>query len=382
MPWKLVRPRQGKTPYWYVRGTYLGIALDRSTGASEESAAKRIKKTWEKQAERGEFERPKAQAKAGPVTFPKAAEAYMLAGGDGQFMEPILLAWPDKEIAAIDQIALDTLAGELYPTGTAQTRNRQVYTPVVAVVHHAGLERKFKRPKGWKGKKSTSWLEPDQAFALFAAADAIEPEFGLFCRFLLYTGMRLSEALSRKVKDLKLDRSFIYLDDSKNDNPRGCHLPPDLVLAFKEQAPRPMRDAGPITAVRKGMKGFVKGGRGVGRDLEDAGVAFLGRHAEARLFRFHDGGALRGMLKAAMKKAKLSFPRRQGGFHIFCHTYGSWMHRYGGLDTHGLTRTGRWADATSADRYVHTGASEEAQRADLLPTPKRGAVVEIKKEVG
>ena len=35
----------------------------------------------------------------------------------------------------------------------------------------------------------------------------------------------------------------------------------------------------------------------------------------------------------------------------------------------------------SADRYVHTDASEEARRADLLPTPKRGAVVELKAKV-
>ena len=73
-----------------------------------------------------------------------------------------------------------------------------------------------------------------------------------------------------------------------------------------------------------------------------------------------------------------AFPRRQGGFHIFCHTYGSWMHRFGELDTHGLTRTGRWADPDSADRYVHTQASEEARRADLLPTSARGEVVEMK----
>jgi hypothetical protein len=36
-----------------------------------------------------------------------------------------------------------------------------------------------------------------------------------------------------------------------------------------------------------------------------------------------------------MKRAGLKFPRRQGGFHLFCHTYGTWMTRYGGLDTYG-----------------------------------------------
>jgi hypothetical protein len=43
------------------------------------------------------------------------------------------------------------------------------------------------------------------------------------------------------------------------------------------------------------------------------------------------------------------------------------FHNYAGLDTYGLTRTGRWKDPDSADRYNHTMASPEAMRADLLP---------------
>jgi hypothetical protein len=73
------------------------------------------------------------------------------------------------------------------------------------------------------------------------------------------------------------------------------------------------------------------------------------RRPKAWLFRFHSGGHLRGLLSAAMKAADLSFPRRQRGFHLFCHTYGTWMTRYGGLDTYGLTRTKRWKDPRSAD---------------------------------
>jgi hypothetical protein len=49
------------------------------------------------------------------------------------------------------------------------------------------------------------------------------------------------------------------------------------------------------------------------------------------------------------------------------------MHRYGGLDSEGLTGTGRWADPSSAHRYVHLEVSEEARRADRLPVQKRGA---------
>src|SRR5688572_243073 len=72
MPWKLVPPREGKTPFWYVRGKYLGIALDRSTGTSERRAATTILGTWKRQAERGEYAKP--DEAADPGSFLSAAK--------------------------------------------------------------------------------------------------------------------------------------------------------------------------------------------------------------------------------------------------------------------------------------------------------------------
>src|SRR5262249_8738004 len=244
MPWKLVPPRAGKTRWDYIRGTYLGIRLDHSTGTSEKEAARRILATWRKQAVRGEFSLDhKVDRPVAPATFVQAATTYMQAGGSGQFLEPILKAWKDRLLADIDQIAIDALAVELYPQATAATRNRQVYTPVSAVLKRAGIKIEVLRPKGWRGQKSTSWLGPDQAFALFDAADAIALEFGLLCRFLCYTGLRLSEALSRKLRDVQVDRAYLYLPDSKTGEPRGCHLPPKLVQWMRAQ---PARTAQPF----------------------------------------------------------------------------------------------------------------------------------------
>jgi hypothetical protein len=48
---------------------------------------------------------------------------------------------------------------------------------------------------------------------------------------------------------------------------------------------------------------------------------------------------------------------------------GDYRPRYGGLDTYRLTRTGRWKDPDSADRYKHTMASADARRANLVPVP-------------
>jgi hypothetical protein len=43
------------------------------------------------------------------------------------------------------------------------------------------------------------------------------------------------------------------------------------------------------------------------------------------------------------------------------------MRRYGKLDLRGQVGTNRWKDLKSTMRYAHAIASEEAQRAALLP---------------
>jgi integrase len=347
MPWKLVPPRKGKTPYWYIRGKYLGIALDDSTGATEERAARRIIKTWREQAERGEF-RKKPSTEPAPATFLSAAVAYMQAGGERQYVQPILAKSGETALVDIDQITIDTLATELYPDATAATRNRQVYTPISAILKRAGIDRKVKRPLGWRGRKATKWLEPVQAFAAFAAADRLDAEFGLFLRVLCYTGMRLSEAINIRLGELNLERQTVYLPETKNDDPRPVYIPNSIVVALANHP------------------------RG------------LDRNPAERLFRFHVGGRLRDMLKATWQAAGIALPRRQAGFHVWCHTWGTWMRRYGGLDTWDLVDTERWRDPTSAQRYAHTEPGEMARRAEMLPTeaPKRGAAVERKDKTG
>lgn len=341
MPWKLVPPREGKTPFWYVRGKYLGIALDRSTGTRERRAATTIFNTWKRQAERGEFSKPSAPAD--PGLFLSAAKAYMLAGGERQYVEAICNKWPTKIAAEIDQVAIDTLAAELYPDAPASTRNRQVYTPVSAILKHVGIDKKIKRPKGWRGNKRTFWLAPEPTFRLLAEAEALDMEFGILCTLLNYTGLRISEALDEMTcEGVELGREFAYIGDTKTDEPRGIYLPPVVVAALANHP------------------------RGLNR--------------RGRLFRFHDGGRFRDMLKAACKRAEIVLPRRTA-FHVFRHNYGTWMRLYGGLDGLGLLRTRVWADMDSVERYSHSEATAEARQAAKLPTPTRGEVVEIKAKV-
>lgn len=352
MPFKLVPPKAGRSPNYRIRGTHLGCYCDRSTGTSDRRLAEQFRKRAEREIERGALAEPK-----GPG-FASAAAAYMKAGGDRRFLAPLITHFRNRAIDEITQIEIDDLAASIYPNAEPSTLNRQVYTPISAVLKRAGFERKIKRPKGWRGSKATSWLQPDQAFDLFDAADRIEPEFGLLLRTLCYTGMRIGEALSVELSHLSLADATIYLPRTKNGEPRAVHLPPILIDAFKATPPR--RVLVPVKGRRwtKGEGGTVP---------KDSGVPFLERDPSAKLFRYHQGGPLRKMLAKAMKEVGLVFPPRQRGFHLFCHTYGTWMNRFGGLDTFGLARSGRWKDPRSADRYRHTAPSEEAKLSDVLP---------------
>jgi hypothetical protein len=87
--------------------------------------------------------------------------------------------------------------------------------------------------------------------------------------------MRIDEALSRPLRDLRLDRAYVYLPDSKNGEPRGCHLPPVLIEAFLAQ---PARSDAPVPRSERGHF------KGAGHKPPDAGAPFLERHPDAKLF--------------------------------------------------------------------------------------------------
>jgi integrase len=344
MPLKLLPPRPGKSPNYYIRGTHLGRYVDESTGTALENLARKALVQRKSEIERGRFSDDIDKPKSGP-TFLEAAITYIETGGESRFLgrfDPETGKWDERSliahfgdtpIADITSQEIAKAAVKLLPEGTPQTRNRQVYTPVSAVLKAAGLKIEIERPKGWRGSKRTTWLRPDEAFRLFKAADKKDPEFGIFLRVLTYTGMRLSECTGMLIDQLELTDAFAYVPTTKNGEPRGIHLPPILIAELANH-PRGLN--------RKGQ----------------------------RVFRFRKSGRLYTWLDEILADSAITLPPRTG-FHVLRHTWATWMRRYGGLDTRGLVGTGAWADEASAARYEHVVASEEAKRADLLPTERR-----------
>lgn len=339
MPIKLKPPRKGKSPNFSIRGTYLGTYVDETTGTSVEALAKQFLTDKKREIQRGR-RTPETVAAPAEATFDEAALAYIENGGDGQYLgryDPDRGEWTGgviphltgRPLSEITQQVIDATAIAMYPKGTAATRNRQVHTPISAVLKAAGVEFKIKRPKGWRGKARVVWLQPEQAFRTFDAADAIDPEFSILLQFLCYTGCRLNEALKLTCDQMMAPEAFAYLPKTKNEDPRGVHLPPVLVAALANHP------------------------RGLDRGKQ-------------KVFRFRKCGRLYTLMKKV--KAVTGPDVEFVTFHTFCHTWATWMRRYAQLDTRGLVGTGRWRDQKSAARYEHVVASEESKRADLLPT--------------
>jgi hypothetical protein len=174
MPLKLVPPNPARrSPNYRVRGTYLGVSVNRSTETSDKRKAQAFLARIRDAIERGAF-----SAKP-PLSFAEAATSYMQAGGEKRFIAPLLRHFKEKAIETIIQADIDGGATAVYPKATSATRNRQFYTPLMAILHHAGVETKFRRPKDATGTPRTVFLKPDEFEALSKAAKSHDREFGV-----------------------------------------------------------------------------------------------------------------------------------------------------------------------------------------------------------
>jgi integrase len=343
-----------KHPTWRIRGEYLGVRVGRATGTDDKAVAKKILADIKDDIERGRF------ASSKDTTFQSAALSYLRRGGDKTFIKPLVKHFGTKVLKLMTQEDIDEAAVKLYPNNSPASHNRQVYTPVSAVMKAAGFpfvrtaeggQIKMQRPKGAQGTPRLRWLRPPEAFAIFQAArnraeregtDAAD-RFAVLLIFLCYTGARISEALRVEFKDLELDRAFCYCGVTKNGQPRAVHLPQQVVDELATLEPP--------------------------KDPRNSSQVF-GRTTRAR--------DLYMWFREVCAAAGVHVPPRLA-FHIFRHTYAAWMRRYGGLDTSGLVATGAWRSRASASIYEHVDTSEEARKSDMLPIGGRrtGATLKV-----
>lgn len=206
---------------WHVRGTIAGQRIRQSTGLGNRAQADAFRARLETEArERHAFGR---EAR---LTFAQAALPYLESGGEARFLGPILQHFgPDTLLAEVDNDAVNACARALYPDAAASTINRQVITPISAVINMAADDgkcppRRLRRRKTPQGRKR--WLTPAEAEALLGAAPA---RTAAQIAFLLGTGTRAGEMLALDVADLDLEACGAFIAQTKNGRARRVEFP-------------------------------------------------------------------------------------------------------------------------------------------------------------
>ncbi|MEJ1161788.1 tyrosine-type recombinase/integrase [Prosthecomicrobium sp. N25] len=340
--------RRKKSPYWYLRGSVRGKSIDESTGTADREAADAIRIQREK-----EILDETIYGRRSVATFTDAVVSYLEHGGERRFLAPLLDHFTGTKLARIDQAAIDKAARKLYPGAAPATVNRQVYTPMSAILKNAAERgmadyRPIKRPRQPKGV--IRWLTPDGAERLIAAC---APHLRPIVVFLLYTGARVSEALYLDWRHVDLSRRHVEFLDTKNGESRGVPLHP-RVVAELANLPR----------------------------FEWTDRVFLNNRGQPFAEKTEDGqggGQIKTGFTAACRRAGIKNLRP----HDLRHTWATW-HYQRNRDLTALMALGGWKSEAMVMRYAHTNSEHHAPSIEALPWDNFGNRdnIEAEKRIG
>ena len=322
MSLKLIR-KPGRSN-WYIRGTIRGIAIRESTGVVDRKAAAtiRARREWEL------IERSIHGAQA-TATFIEAAVGYMEGGGERRFLGRIIGRLGSVPLAKIDQTLVEKTGRALYPAASPATLNRQLYTLIAAVLHHAAKRglcapRALERPAQPKGR--VRWITFEEAERLI---DACPPRLRSLVMFLFGTGARLSEALYVDWRNVDLVRGHVVFVDTKNGEHRGVPLHARIVDLLREL---PHRE-GAVFRTRTGHPYAQK---------DD-----------------NSGGQIARPFQAACRRAGIE----DFSPHDCRHTWATW-HYQANRDLIGLMKLGGWKSERMVLRNAHVNVEQLAPSID------------------
>lgn len=183
--------RRSGSPYWQIVGTIAGRRIRKSTKTSDRTAAVSKAKALER-----EYWKRRASGRKNVVTFDVASQAYRDADGETRFLDPLEAYFAGYPVADILPGHVHDAARELYPTAKPATWNRNVITPVRAVINHASERgwcspiriRRFEEKAPERKAADREWLDAFTAHA--------DPTIAALAMFMFTTGARISDALS------------------------------------------------------------------------------------------------------------------------------------------------------------------------------------------
>lgn len=276
MALKLIKRNGGKI--WWIRGTLMGVPVYESTRLTKRRHAELVRLKVEDEILSGRLAGRREKLKQ--WTFGEAAKSYLAGGGSARFLAQLETAFGHKRLDSIAPADLRALSAKLYPLATPATRNRQFYTPFIAVWNHAARNgwasvRLWERPRKPIGTNFRSPLSgrtgtaPVDYYTAATFVAAMSPDPAMLMTLLFYTGLRPIEALALQAGDVDADKQWLVVRNSKTGHPRGvplhsflCEWLPSLIerggTLFRTPRGEPYRK---VQDGGGGLKTAIKGAR-------------------------------------------------------------------------------------------------------------------------
>lgn len=230
----MLKPVKRKnSPYWIARGSIDGHRIEVSTKEKDYKKARSICIQIA-----SEYVNCSADKNA-PITFEQAMNDYVSQGGERRYLPKLKKHFANTLLDDIDNRTMIYAANRLYPTAKPATINRQLFTPVSAIIRNAARDglcqvREFKRPRS--DNPRTRFMTPQEAETLIDATQQCRNGFmPALVTFLIGQGCRIGETLQIDGKDdVNLSGGYIILrpDHTKSGQERRVTLIPRVRAAL------------------------------------------------------------------------------------------------------------------------------------------------------
>ncbi|AGS81037.1 integrase [Caulobacter phage Cr30] len=173
------------------------------------------------------------------LTFHEAAISYVEHGGEERYLRKLIEHFGNQDVSKITPMAVRNSVKIIFPNSSPATHNRQVITPMRAVLYHA-------HEMGWRmPAKIKSFYAPKTKLTIPANRKWLEtfidqcdkdelPHLAACVLFMNLTGARVSEAVNFLGKHINLRERKAILIKTKTDFNSIRYLPDHLVERLRD----------------------------------------------------------------------------------------------------------------------------------------------------
>lgn len=228
--------KRGKIYHHYYTDAH-GKQRKRSTGLASKKQAQEEADAFVARVKIGNLRGYDAE-----ITVVEAIIAYEAAGKGSRFLDKITKHWGHMKVRTIKPSWVRSHAKDIYPDALPATLNRQVITPMQAVINHA-----YQSEDGRQIKIEKFPVDPKKKHAVDAdwhekfAEHALSPGMAAMARFMYETAARISEACRVQPGDVDIEARTVDLTKTKT-KPRVAKISQRMadMLAVLLEQPRTM----------------------------------------------------------------------------------------------------------------------------------------------